>query len=145
MNQMRTDGAFPARPASARCPWRQQGGTLPLPAGPQGGQEQLHDEVHAECLERLGAVQQVATISAYGSCPLSLRIRGVISLGGDNSSGNSHSTRGCCPIAICISRRSANAHLSRVFVAPCASTAWYLILVGGEVPVIRAWGDRPPV
>jgi hypothetical protein len=58
--------------------------------------------------QRRAASQRVPTTSAYRSCSLSQRIRSVVGLARGNSSGNSHSTRSCRPIAICLSRRSAN-------------------------------------
>jgi hypothetical protein len=47
-----------------------------------------------------------------GSCSLSPRVGSA----GGNSCGNSRSARGCCPIAICISRRKADAHLRSCWV-----------------------------
>jgi hypothetical protein len=61
------------------------------------------------------ACQHVPTMSAQGSCSLFLRIRRVDS-SGVSSCGNSYSSRSWCPIAICISRRKASAHLGMLAV-----------------------------
>jgi hypothetical protein len=63
---------------------------------------------------RLGQSQQVPTMSAYGSCSLSLRTSAVSS--GGNSCGNSHSVRSRCSIPVCISRYEVNANLSGCWV-----------------------------
>jgi hypothetical protein len=69
----------------------------------------LHGPVHVR------ACQHVPTMSAYGSCSSSLRIRRVDS-SGVGSCNNSYLSRSCRPIAICISRRKASAHLRGCWV-----------------------------